>query len=656
MCGIAGIYSKQGKNYSRVIKEMTDKIRHRGPDDEGFYVGSYERNTFYELTGKDSKIPGERIEDFSETANLFLGHRRLSILDLSPMGHQPMLNARKNIAIIYNGEIYNYIEIKEELKSLGCCFRTNSDTEVLLTAYEVWGEKCLEKLNGMWVFVIFDKEKNVLFGARDRFGVKPFYYYIDNEHFAFASEIKALINLPFYKKEINNKAVYDYLVLNQLENDEEGFFKDIFELKPSFSFTYNLKKGDFKKYKYYNLQYENDWEKFNGNRSESYIKDIRELTYNAVKLRLRSDVPVGSCLSGGLDSSSVVCIVNDLFRQNNITHDERQKAFTASYYGSAIDESRWAKIVAEKSELLWYQTHPTAYDLAADMEDLVKYQEIPFGSTSIYSQYKVMKLAKENEITVLLDGQGADELFAGYMYFYRAFYYEMMGKFKTSNIFSEFYHNKNSPISSKELTVLLIKAGIKKYFPFFIKKKLINISNFENKYINKDFLNNNVERMKKNKAIEFLNLNDSLYDQFTFSSLKNLLKYEDRNSMRFSIESRTPFADDINLIEYVFNIPSVYKIHKGWSKYLLREAMKGVIPDEIRIRTDKIGFATPEYEWMFAMKDKIYYYLTDDLNEYFNVNDFKNELYNILIKQVKFGITNIWRFINLAVWKKVYEL
>ncbi|MCX6163715.1 MAG: asparagine synthase (glutamine-hydrolyzing), partial [Ignavibacteriae bacterium] len=354
MCGIAGIYSKSEKNFSPVIKKMMDSIRHRGPDDEGYYVGSPIKNSFYELIGEDSKISGERIENFSSMANLFLGHRRLSILDLSPMGHQPMLNGKKNLAMIFNGEIYNYIEIKEELKALGCCFRTNSDTEVLLTAYEVWGEKCLEKFNGMWAFVIYDKAKNMLFGSRDRFGVKPFYYYIDGEHFAFASEIKALLNLPFYEKKINSEAVYDYLVLNQMENDEEGFFKNILELKPSFAFSYNLKDGNFIKWKYYNLKHINEWGKFEIEKSKEYIKNTKELVYNAVNLRLRSDVPVGSCLSGGLDSSAVVCIVNDLFRQKNVDHSEKQKVFTASYKGSDIDESNWAKIVADKSQVLWY--------------------------------------------------------------------------------------------------------------------------------------------------------------------------------------------------------------------------------------------------------------------------------------------------------------
>lgn len=656
MCGITGIYSKSEKHFSGVIKNVTDSIRHRGPDDEGYYIAAPEKNIFLELTGSDSKATGERIENFGETANLFLGHRRLSILDLSPMGHQPMLNAKKNLAIIFNGEIYNYIEIKEELKSLGKCFRTNSDTEVLLTAYETWEEKCLDKLNGMWAFVIFDKEKNILFGSRDRFGVKPLYYYLNNEYFAFASEIKAMLNLPFYKKQINPKAVFDYLAVNSIEDEEEEFFKNIYELKPSFAFTYNLKDGSLNKWKYYNLEYTNEWKGFNEKNSEEYIKKVKELTYSAVNLRLRSDVPVGSCLSGGLDSSSVVCVVNDLFRQNNIDHNEKQKVFTASYNETDIDESKWAKIVADKSEVLWYRTYPTQDELIKDFEDLVFYQEIPFGSTSIYSQYRVMKLAKENNITVLLDGQGADELFAGYTYFFREFFYEMLGKFKINSIFTELCNNKNAPIGFNELSVLLLKAGVKKTFPFYFKKKISDVSNSENRYINTDLWSANLNRLTKYKEKEFLNLNDSLFERFTVSGLKNLLKYEDRNSMRFSLESRTPFADDVNLIEYIFNLPSVYKIHKGWSKYLLREAMNGVIPDEIKTRTDKIGFATPEYKWMSAMKDKIYDYLTNDLDEFFDVNDFKKDLDTILNKQVKTGITNIWRFINLAVWKKVYGL
>ena len=230
MCGIAGFGGIGVKVEPQWIQKMTDTLIHRGPDDEGYLAVNISPPGVFHLIGKDSKVPGHSIEKFKQPVHFFLGHRRLSILDPSPAGHQPMSNKKKNIWIVYNGEIYNYLELRETLRQMGCNFRTNTDTEVLLSAYEQWGENCLEKLDGMWSFVIYDKQKNILFGARDRFGVKPLYYYQDRGYFAFASEIKALVTLPFIHRVINPEAVFDFLAFSGLDFVEESFFKGIFEL------------------------------------------------------------------------------------------------------------------------------------------------------------------------------------------------------------------------------------------------------------------------------------------------------------------------------------------------------------------------------------------------------------------------------------------
>ena len=658
MCGIAGIFNGNQNVKSEWIIKMTNALQHRGPDDEGFLAIDTSTKEIHSLTGNDSKVNYPRIEEFSKNVDLLLGHRRLAILDLSPLGHQPMSNKGETIWIIHNGEIYNYVELREELKTLGYNFHTNTDTEVILAAYEEWGEKCLNRLNGMWAFVIYDKRKNVLFGSRDRFGVKPLYYYLDSELFAFASEIKSLITIPHVNTSVNSNAVFDYFVFNWQENEEEGFFKNIIELQPSCGFHYYISTKTLKKWRYHSLKYYGNWEKFNEDKFVEFATRTGELISNAVASRLRSDVPVGSCLSGGVDSSTVVCIVNKILENESIAQiGERQRVFTACYENDkVIDESKWARIVAERTKTSCYQTFPNSTDFLEDLEDLVYTQDVPFGSTSIYAQYRVMKLAKEANVKVLLDGQGADELFAGYSTYYRSFFAEMLSNLSISVFIQELKNIGNSPLSIGCLFTSLVKLYGVRLFSLPLRRFVFKITNGEYKYLDTDFWNEHKDRFKLAKHKAVTSLNDMLYQQITWQSLKSLLRYEDRNSMRFSIESRTPFADDINLIEYVFQIPSVYKIHNGWSKYLLRESIKGLIPEEIRLRKDKVGFATPEFQWLCDMRNELKNYITTGLEEFINVKEILKDWDKLINNQPKSGVTNIWRFINFAVWKKVYGL
>ncbi|MFC1634956.1 asparagine synthase (glutamine-hydrolyzing) [Planctomycetota bacterium] len=657
MCGIAGIYGSKEKPENAWIKKMTDVLRHRGPDDEGFLAVDSKSREVYHLTGSDSKVPGARIEDFNRSMNLLLGHRRLSILDTSSLGHQPMSNPSKTLWIVYNGEIYNYVELREQLKGLGCEFKTNTDTEVLLAAYEQWGEECLSRLNGMWSFVIYDSRKNILFGARDRFGVKPFYYYRDEKYFVFASEIKAIISLPFIDRAINPKAVFDYLVFGFQEAEEEGFFRNVFELEPSSAFRYNLSSDILRKWKYYSLEYTDRWDRFDETKLNEYQSAVRELLWKAVAIRLRSDVPVGSCLSGGLDSSAIVCIIDQLLKKDRITQiGNRQKVFTATHGLEAIDESKWASLVVEQTRTLWHKTIPKSGEFLVDLEDLVRTQDIPFCSTSVYAQYRVMRLAGECDVKVLLDGQGSDELFTGYHRHHGVFAAEMLRHLALVTFMKEWNRTGNSPVDRKFLMVLLMKITGAKILPTALKRAALKTTTKQCRYINPEFWAEYKCRLETNVSKVKTSLNQMLHEYMTGSSLKTLLRYEDRNSMRFSIESRPPFADDVNLINYVFQIPSIYKIHEGWSKYLLRGAMRGIVPEQIRMRKDKIGFAIPERFWLDDVRDTLRDYMTDDLNMFFDVRRTLDD-WDVLTKKPSVdGITDIWRFINLAIWKKVYAL
>ncbi len=653
MCGICGIVSKNGNLQFDIIKNMNDAIAHRGPDDEGFLAYNSATKNFLEINR--STLGSDEVNRSDN--NLFLGHRRLSIIDVSECGHEPYKDPTERYFMIYNGEIYNYLELKEDLIKKGHKFRSRSDTEVLLYMYIEYKEKCLKMLNGMWSFVILDRKTRTLFGSRDRFGVKPFYYFWNNSYFIFASEIKSLLKAPQIAREINNEAAFDFLSNGRILDDRSTCFKNIVELEPSSYFTLDLNDFNFDIHKYYKLEYNSEYEKYDETKSQIYIENVRDKIFSAVDLRLRSDVKVGSCLSGGIDSSAIVCVINSLLKKQKITQvGELQKVFTAAYPDTKIDETKWASLVTETTMSEWYKTFPKSNELLDDLEKLVYTQDVPFGSTTIYSQYRVMKLASENGVKVLLDGQGGDELFTGYTSFFRPLFNELIKNRDFSGVMNEYKNIRNSPINKKDLLNSLAMSFAKLYLPSRLKRKLYNLKVKEVNLLNDSFYDKYKSRFELGKFVEYTGLNFALYEQFTKTSLKELLKFEDRNSMNFSIEARTPFADDVNLIDYVFQIPSSYKIHNGWTKYLLRESMKGIIPEPIRQRTDKLGFATPEYHWLNDIKDNLKDYFTPDLDQYFDTKQILDNWDSIFSNQAKTGFTDIWRFINFAIWKKVYNL
>jgi asparagine synthase (glutamine-hydrolysing) len=659
MCGIAGIFSQTSLVSPQHIKSMCDILRHRGPDDEGYIGVDLQQNIVHSLVGKDSAVSGQSIEKFNASAQLYLGHRRLSIIDVSPAGHQPMADKDENVWIVFNGEIYNYVELKQELTKKGYSFRTSCDTEVLLYSYIEWGMDCLEKFNGMWAFVIYDKRKNIIWGARDRFGVKPLYYCSRNGYFVFASEAKAILGLPFVEKKINEAVALQYLE-HGVSNPEQCHFEGLEELKPATAFSVGLAGGSVKTWTYYRLETNKKWEPFDEKKFEKINETVRQLTFDAVRIRLRSDVPVGSCLSGGMDSSAIVCIVNDYLKRENIASiGERQKVFTACYEDKGIDESKWAKIVVDATKTEWHRTFPDAATFLEDIDDLVYSQDVPFGSTSIYAQYKVMKIAREKGVKVLLDGQGGDELFTGYTGYYAAFFLELLNHGRLGTLRKEFGYRNNSPIGASFLRLLvftLIKSRIYNLLPQFVKDRHYASVNPIIPYLGRDFAAKNKRKKAAIRDTNFHSVNDMLVYMMNIN-LPELLRYEDRNSMRFSIESRTPFADDINLISYTFSVPSMYKMHNGWNKFLLRRAVSGVVPEAIVRRTDKIGFGTPEYQWMVGLKQELLDAMKSDGLDYFlDYGKFSKDWDQLMSGQNAVMGTPIWRYVNFALWKKRFGL
>lgn len=654
MCGIAGFHIRPAGHRTEELEKMARALRHRGPDDEGYLIADTQSGRIDHLGGEDCQLPLPDLRAFKGKADLFLAHRRLSIIDTSPCGHQPMSSRNGRHWMVFNGEVYNFPEIRRELTAKGFGFKTGTDTEVVLASYEAWGLGCLQRFNGMWAFALFDSEAKKLILCRDRFGVKPLYYIQKEGILAFASEIKSLAQLVPLHPYLGS--VFDYLMFGWEGGEGTTIFADVFELEPGTVLEYGLDSGRVQKNRYYRLPVNDECPSYDETKAGDYSREVAKLLARAVELRLRSDVPVGSCLSGGLDSSAIVGSISRLTKERRLKQvGSKQSLFTAGYWDYSRDERGWAGMMAETTSSRWHLTYPKAAELLADVEDLVYTQDLPFISTSIYAQYRVMRLAKEAGVKVLLDGQGADELFGGYAGFYPALHREMLRHGRWGALWREWCPGGNRRIDSSQIWSLL-KLEARQAMPSRGWESIYRRLRPESKLLAPDFWRQYRDRTQAMSQMRHDCLNHMLRDMMTGRSLKNLLRYEDRNSMRFSIESRTPFADDLPLIEYLFCVPGIYKIHQGWSKHLLRLAAEGLVPEKIRWRRDKIGFATPEARWLGEVGPALIEYLDHRVSAIIDATRVKREWASLLAGQSREGVTTIWRFINLGVWAKVFGI
>ncbi|HNX06405.1 MAG TPA: asparagine synthase (glutamine-hydrolyzing) [Bacteroidales bacterium] len=667
MCGIAGILKKDSSvsDVANMLHRMCQTLRHRGPDDEGYVCFSGED---IHVCGGDDTPAGSReinlpyaaqkdIGAMPEDVFLGLAHRRLAVIDLSPAGHQPMCNASQSIWVVFNGEIYNYWQIREELEAKSVSFVSNTDVEVMLKAYEYWGMDFTARLNGMWSFVLYDRRSKCLIGCRDRYGVKPFYYYNSAQFFAFASEQKALLQLPL-DTGINPEAVGDYLVNSRIEAGEQGLYNNIKELMPSHYLVCHLEDNTLEIKRYYTLQYNKNKEKFVPEEFNKAVQQVNEKLNRAITLRLRSDVNVGFCLSGGIDSSSII----GLSHQINASHKLRQlgsqlHAFTAVCDDPSVDESPWAALVAGKYGLSWHKQDCTADLLFEQLEDIIYYQDSPLFSASTYAQSAVMKLAREKGITILLDGQGGDELFAGYVPFYISYYLELLRRFRIKDFVTEIAGMRHAPLNYNVIARSMAKILVSGVFPKNLQYGLFKNTHKEIAFISPELTCREKDYMHSANGYSSNDLNTALFDFFTGGYLRNLLRWEDRCSMQYSVESRTPFADDIDLIEFVFSLPSAYKIHEGHSKYLLREAAGGLLPDAIYRRSDKLGFATPQSLWLRQSHQRMKQIISElsglDSEKFGNASALLQNWDVIFGSKPNDRLMNFaWRYMNFLLWRK----
>jgi asparagine synthase (glutamine-hydrolysing) len=654
VCGIIGIVSNKGLT-SNIFKNALNKLKHRGPDDEGYLL--YNGKDILQCSGSDTVeplkqqfIPIEEISNFKPF--LFFGHRRLSIIDLSPAGHQPMKYNSDNLWIVYNGEIYNYKELRKELEKDGYKFKTNTDTEVILASYLKWGYECLNKFNGMWAFCIWDKRKNILFCARDRFGVKPFYYYFDGDSFAFASEIKALTDLPFINTVPNSEVIIPYLYFGLHDFGEQTFFHGVKQLLPGHFLIFDLDTKSIELNKYYEIKFNPELGEYDDKKAKDYSEEFFNLFKDAVKLRLRSDVSVGTSLSGGLDSSSIVCMMSYLLKtepEYQRVTGKKIKSFTADFRNFQLSEKKYVdEILLHCDNIEGYFTYPNADMLEKDLNDLIYHQEEPFTSLSVYAQYCVMKLAQSHDVKVLLDGQGGDELLAGYVHKHvPLFFANHISQGRILNLL-------------KNKDFLNISYLIRTFFIFLPKtiqyNYLISVNTHYFRPLPKNIKDILIDLVSKEYSRSSLNEN-LIYEIKT--GLLKLLRYEDRNSMAFNIETRLPFLD-YRVVEFLMNLPASYKIHNGYSKWLLRLSMDDILPKGIKMRKDKIGFAIPQKEFLENLSELFKKELLNDesilnfLKEYIDVNRIKCD-YKRLVKQEQFARKGIlWRIYNLGLWWKQF--
>jgi len=643
MCGIAGLIVDEPKQLGEIGRAMSRRLSHRGPDDYG-WMCSRNKVAMY---GRESHP--------SQAAEVMLLHRRLSILDLSDAGRQPMASMDGRFHVVYNGEIYNYIELRDELSKLGHTFQTKTDTEVLLAGFQQWGKDVLQKLVGMFAFGILDLERRELFVARDFFGIKPLFYSINPSGFAFASEIKSLLEVPAVKRRVNPKAAFWYLDSGLTDDAEETFIDGVKRLPAA---HYAIVDIDQPRRAIEPIEY---WRIDPDKRIEISFEDatdrLREMFLDSIKIHLRSDVRLGTALSGGIDSSSIVMAARHLSADNLDFH-----SFSFIADDPKISEEKWVDIVGSASQATVHKITIRPEELVSDLDELISTQDEPFCSTSVYAQYRVFRQVRETGVKVMLDGQGADELLAGYksymgirlqsllqqgrfreafMFFCRAMKARDIGGYR---LFSEAIRTRLPRFLQRPFAYLQAMASR------FVSRGKISA---ERPWMNHEWFQQQGVPLALPVDARFDNtLHGKLVECVVRSSLPMLLRFEDRNSMAHGVESRVPFLTP-QIVEFVLSLPEEYLLNPhGIGKHVFREAMRGITPNSILDRKDKIGFVTPEQKWLSVLRPWVERVMHSDAAgsiPAINQTAVVAECREILDGKKEFH-PRMWRWLNLIRW------
>lgn len=660
MCGISGIISKTFIDTDSFVR-MNSIVKHRGPDGEGFVL--FNSDSFEVLSGNDTDLdictssstylPKNAIWSTKFMGKVGLGHRRLAILDVSSRGHQPMCSKDERYWITYNGEVYNYVEVREELVSLGHFFETDTDTEVIISAYKEWGVDCQNKFNGMWAFAIYDRRDEVIFLSRDRFGIKPLYYWFSPDgDFYFGSEIKQFTVLNGWKAVLNEQRALDYLFYAVMDHTDETLFTGVQSILPGHHFygkSSSLGCTNNKKLKL-SKWYHPIVKKFEGTYEEAkaiFLQKFRD----SIKLHLRADVPVGSALSGGLDSSSIVSCVNGLLKEQN--KKGFQKTFSSCAEDKRFDERIWMDEVIKGTEVEGHFVYPIGRDVFELTESIVWHLDEPYQSQAAFLSNQVFKEARKNNVVVLLNGQGADEYLSGYGEFQKIRYKSLLIKGKFFQLYKE--------TKSIRVIIRLILNSIFNLLPFFLRTPIYEyrIKN----HVMRRMLTNKWKRIDYthpcllNRCRLTSVFNISSYQIFK-DPLPRYLKWEDRNSMASSVEARVPFLET-GLVEFTRSLPAEFLCDRATIKRILVDSMEGILPEVVRLRKDKKGFITAEEKWF-----KVEHF--DDFVNFFKNNvKYSKGIFNerevlryfrdVKEDKVEFSY-NYWRIIIFCVWMKVFSV
>jgi asparagine synthase (glutamine-hydrolysing) len=590
MCGILGLvsFAPARARSTRLLVAATHVVAHRGPDDEGYLLWrpGEEPRVYAGPATTRTTSDAHRLAALPPSApwNVAFGHRRLSIVDLSPAGHQPMIDTATGLSITYNGEIYNHLELREELERLGHPFQSHSDTEVILRAWIEWGPECVSRFNGMFAFVILDpRDGGTLHAVRDRFGVKPLYWARVGDLVAFASEIKQIRALPGFTPHLDLTSARDYLVSGVLDTGTHTFDVGVRQLAGGERAVVPLDRApELQLSRWYSVKPR----VFQGSLADA-ANECHALLADSVSLRLRADVPVGSCLSGGLDSSAIVCLARAALEAHG--RHEGQVTVTARYELEAYDEWRYAQQIITRTQARAVEVWPSVERLQAELDRLIWHMDEPFVSTSQFSQWCVFSGAADAGLKVMLDGQGSDEQLAGYAGNDTSFFAGLMRRGSVLDLVAEvtsFRSRMGSmPVSQLLLAARNVVPSLDRVLP-----QRVRLAPEDPAWLR-------LRTASRVSTAAPRDLNDSLMRQTLSTSLPVLLRYEDRNSMAWSIESRVPFLD-YRLVEFLAGLPDSFKLRRGWTKLVFREAMRGVLPEDVRARRDKMGFVTPEQVWV----------------------------------------------------------
>ena len=634
MCGVAAVFDRQGGRVDvSALKKMTWAIRHRGPNDEGHIL-------FNTATEAKSALDPSRPEGRAAHWDLGLGNRRLSILDLSPAAHQPMGSADGKIWLTYNGEIYNYVELRDELRARGHVFSTTSDTEVVLRAYEEYGADCVQRFNGMWAFILWDGNAQVLFCSRDRFGEKPLYFFSSESVVVLASEIKAVLEYPGVTKAPNYSTVFDYAATGYgfTDTSDQTFFEGIRQLPAGHSMF--VSRSDIKVRRYWQLA---ETRSPRAARDEEDIEQFGSLFRESVKLRLRSDVPIGFCLSGGLDSSSAVCMAATML--DNVT------TFSSCAEDARFDEREFMEPVVEKTGATAHFLFPDPGRLFDLLPKMIAHQDEPWTSMTMLAHWMLMERARSSGVTVLLNGHGGDETTAGYYPHLTSFQTDLLKQLRLVAFVRELraaraVHGVSVASSLGRVGRLLASR------PLGAVRDGLGLRRRHFPRLDPDFAKRHETVARPSRSRSSSYLTNELMAGAEVSPIPAWLRYEDRNSMAFSVETRQPFLDH-RLVEFLFSIPSDLKIRAGVNKYILRRALQSELPEAVSSRISKLGFTTSAQVWFQEE-------LRDPIGELLASRSFKDRgVFDVRQIQQDFkahceGRANktfaIWSCVNLELW------